>query len=134
MCVKQFTLCYGFREIAAVIFRAAGCVRISTDATMLLTDRVDQLHVHPDAMRVGKHATSQHVEQAEFLADLPDRRPHVPVGKGGGARTHKAARQRERYIGDNAVADPVHRVVLTRMLARGAGLSSSRTAGRARKE
>ena len=44
-----------FRERAALTFRAAASVRISTDATMLLTDRVDQLDVHPDAMRVRKH-------------------------------------------------------------------------------
>ena len=101
-------------------------MRISTDATTLLTDRVDQL----DAMRVRKHAAFQHIEHGKFWADLPDSDPTVPVGKDGGALNHKtAAQQRERQIGDRAVADPVHQVVFTRMLVRGAGLNPSRTAG-----
>ena len=56
-------------------------MRISTDATMLLTDRVDQLDVHPDAVRVRKHAAFQHIEHAKFRADLPDSDLTVPVGK-----------------------------------------------------
>lgn len=90
MCVKQFTLRYGFRESRCYLSRRR--MREKINRRHYAADGSRRLHVHPDAMRVGKHATSQHIEQAGFLADLPDRDLTVPVGKGGGARTHKAAR------------------------------------------
>jgi len=74
--VKQFTLRHEVPKRAAVTFRAAGSVRISANATMLLTDRVDQLDVHPDAMRIRTRAR----RRIEPIAEPDQNSPVSPRG------------------------------------------------------
>src|SRR5262249_43349037 len=70
---------------------------------VLVCFRVNQLNINPYMGQMYQNAAFQHVANAQFSADLPDRHRTALICEGSGPRDDEAAGQPARQISDQSI-------------------------------